>query len=142
MEQHLPFVLRSEEINLDGSNAYICYLVDKDGFPYGKESVVPNHWMQRMPSSLMNSLQSQQDVEWFQMHIIEELHVQDGCNHDHINVKEKCYDCFYQPPFLSSMNNVIFCLLVHQVESFDDIVSNKVILKISLRESFSSVFVN
>ena len=66
---------------------YICNLVDENGLPYDKEASVTNHQMQRLPFSLMNSLQTKKDVELFQMHKTKEIEVQHNLNYDHIKVK-------------------------------------------------------
>ena len=63
--QHPPFTWTSDQTNIDSINGYICYLVDEDGLPYGKEAAVTNHLVQSLPASLMNSLQSKEDVELF-----------------------------------------------------------------------------
>ena len=73
-----------------GIDGYICYLVDKDSIPYDKEAAVTNHQMQRLPVSLMNSLQSKEDEELFQMHNMEKTEIQHDHNYDHINVKVMC----------------------------------------------------
>ena len=57
----------------------------------------------RLPSSLMNSLQSK-DVELFQMHNMEGIDVQHDLNYDHINVKVMCLNDFYQVLFLQFIN--------------------------------------
>ena len=75
-------------------------------------------------------LQLKEDIELFEMNDIEELDVQVDHNYDCINVKVMCYDCFCQLCFLSFMNNII-SLFFHEVESVDDIICNKVNLKIS-----------
>ena len=74
--------------------------MDADGTPFGKEAAVPNHQMHRLLASLMNSLQSKEDMELFQMHNMEETDVQHDLNYDHINVKVTCSNDFYQFPFL------------------------------------------
>ena len=53
---------RSEQTSTEGINGCINYLVDGDGFPYDKEAAVTNYQMQRLPSLLINSLQSKEDV--------------------------------------------------------------------------------
>ena len=73
--------------------------MDADGLPYGKEAASANHQRQRLPASLLNSLQSKEDVELFQMHNMEESDVQHDLNCDHIHVKVMCSNGFYQLPF-------------------------------------------
>ena len=58
--------------------------MDADGHPFGKETAVPNHQIQRLPASLMNSLQSIEDVELYQIHNMEETDLQHDLNYDHI----------------------------------------------------------
>ena len=93
--------------HIDDIYGYICYLVDKDGH-YGKEAAITNHQMPRLPSALMNSLKSNEDVELFQMHNIQELNIQDDPNYDHIMAKVMCLNGFYQLSFLTFINNIIF----------------------------------
>ena len=83
--------------------------------------------MQRLPS-LINFLQSKEDVELFQMHSMKELVVQDDHNYDHINVKVIYLNGVH---LLRFINNVIFFCFLHLVESVDEIVCIKVNLKIS-----------
>ena len=82
--------------------------MDEDGLPYGKKADVINHQMRRLPSSLMNSLQSKEDIELFHMHNMEEIDVQHDLTYDHINVKEMCLNDIYQVPFLKFMDNITF----------------------------------
>ena len=56
----------------------------------------------------MNSLQSKEDVELFQMHNMKETDVQHYLNYDHINVKAMCPNGCYQLSFLRFINNTIF----------------------------------
>ena len=99
--------------NIYGINGYICYLVDEDGLSYGKEAAITNHWMQSFPSSLMNSLQWNKDVELFQMHNMEKIDDQGDLNNDRINVKVMCLNGFYQLSFLRFINNIIlYCLYI------------------------------
>ena len=107
LEQHPPFTWRSEQTNIDDINGYICYFMIEDGLPYGKKAAVNYHQMQSLPYSLMNSLQSKEDVELFQMYNMEELDVQDDLNYDHIDVKVRCLKVFYQFSFLRFINNTI-----------------------------------
>ena len=88
LEQSPPFTQRSKQKPIEDISSYICYLLDGDGIPYDKVVIVTNDQIQRLPSSLMNSLYAKEDVELFQMHNIEEIYVQDDVNNDHINVKE------------------------------------------------------
>ena len=82
--------------------------MNEDGLPYDKEAAVTNHQMQRLHASLINSLQY--NVELFQMHNMEENDVQHDINYDHINVKVKCLNDFYQFPFLKFVN-VLFSFI-------------------------------
>ena len=65
LEQHPPFTCKSEQTSNEGIDSYICYLVEADGLPYGKEAAVTNHQMQRLPASLINVLQSKEDVKLY-----------------------------------------------------------------------------
>ena len=103
LKQH-PFSWRSEQTSNDSINGCICYLVDEDGLPYGKEAAVTNHQMQRLPSSWMNSLQSKEDIELFKLHSMKETNYQHGLDYDHANFKVMCWNDFYQVPFLKFMN--------------------------------------
>ena len=47
LEQHTPFTWRSEQASIENIDGYICYLVDADFLPYGKEVAVSNHQRQR-----------------------------------------------------------------------------------------------
>ena len=49
LEQHPPFTWRSEQTNIDSINGCICYLVNEDELPHGKEAAVINHQMQGLP---------------------------------------------------------------------------------------------
>ena len=75
---------------------------------FGGCTAVPNHQMQQLPASLMNSLQSKEDVELFQMHYMEETDIHHDLNYDQINVKVMCPNGFYQLSFLRFINNIIF----------------------------------
>ena len=86
LDQHYPFIWRSEQVSIEGIGGYICYLLDEDRLCYGKEAAVTNHQMQWFSSSLMNSFQSKEDVELFQKHNMEEIDIQ-ILNDDHMNVK-------------------------------------------------------
>ena len=81
---------------IDGINGYIHLLMNEGGLSYGKEAPITNHQIQRLPSSLMNSLQSKEDVEILQIHDMEKLGVKDDFNYDHVNVKVIIYDLFCQ----------------------------------------------
>ena len=87
LEQHAPFTRRSDHEVTGVISDYICYLVDDDGVLYINEFAVTNHQLHRLPSSLMNSIKSKEDVELFHMHNTEELYIQDHLKHDHINAK-------------------------------------------------------
>ena len=113
VEEHPPFTWRPEQTNIDGINGDICYLADEDELPYGKEAAVTNYQMQRLPSSLMNSLQSKDNVELFQMQKMEELDIQDDLNDDHINVKIMWLNGFYQLSSLRFKNDVILFRFYH-----------------------------
>ena len=54
------------------------------------ESAVTNHQMQSLPFLLINSIQSKEDVELFQMHNMQEIDIQDDLNYDHMNIKVIC----------------------------------------------------
>ena len=60
--------------------------MDDDGLLYHEEAAVTNHQLQRLPSSLMNSLQSKKNAELFQMHDIKELDAQHYLNQCQGNV--------------------------------------------------------
>ena len=90
--------------SIEGINGYICYLVGKDGLPYGKEAAITNHQMQSLPFSLINSLQSKKYVELFQMHNMKETNIQHKLNYDHTNIKIMCLNDFYHVQFLKFMN--------------------------------------
>ena len=102
--------------------------MDADGHPFGKETAVPNHQIQRLPASLMNSLQSKEDVEQFQIHNMEETDVQHDLNYDHIDVKVMCQNGFYQLSCLRVIRNIIF-LFLHYVERVDYTVCNMISIK-------------
>ena len=65
------FYMEIRAKNVNDINSYIFYLVDEDGLLYCKEAAITNHLMQGLPSSLMNSLESKEDVVLFQMHYME-----------------------------------------------------------------------
>ena len=76
--------------------------MDENGIVYDKVAVVTNNQFQRLPALFMNSFQSKEDVELFQMYN------QDNFHYHHMNVKVICYECFHDLSFLSFMNNIIF----------------------------------
>ena len=118
LEQCSPLTWRSEHKTIKVISGYICCLVDEDGVPYNKEAVT-NHQMQMLPFSLMNSLQSKEDVELFQMHNMEELYIQDDLNYDYVRVKVMSF-INYLTEFHKQYH---FLPCLHQVESVDDITN-------------------
>ena len=125
LDKHPPFTWRSEQSSIDGINGYICYLVDEDGRLYCKDAAVTTHQIQRLPSSLMNILQSKEDIEMFQTHNMEELDVQHVFNYNYINVKVMCLNDIYKFLFLRLINNIpSFHFILDEI--VDDVVCNKV----------------